>query len=252
MALIEINQYSDYITLLTLNRPASRNALNRELLLELQDVLHHLDTRVLIITGAGKAFCAGADLKERLGMTPEEADETSVNIGRKISMIEELPYVTIAALNGGAYGGGLELALACDFRLAVPDAEIGLTETSLGIIPGAGGTQRLTRLAGPSRAKELIFTAEPVSADTALELGLLEEVSADVVESAIKLAERISKNAPLAVTAAKKAVNRALDLPLADGLHYERECYDLVLNSEDRIEGLQAFKEKRKPNYKGK
>ncbi|WP_341777590.1 enoyl-CoA hydratase-related protein [Macrococcus lamae] len=252
MKYIELTQHSDHIAILTLNRPDSKNALNRELLAELQEVVRNLTTRVLIITGAGNVFCAGADLKERLGMSPEEANQTSLNIGAKIKWIEDLPYVTIAAMNGAAYGGGLELALACDFRVAVPEAKIGLTETSLGIIPGAGGTQRLTRLIGPSQSKRMILTAEPISASAALDAGILEEVSEDVIEAALMLAERIAKNAPLALKAAKMAVNRATDLSIEEGLKYERECYDIVLNSEDRVEGLQAFKEKRKPNYKGK
>lgn len=252
MTLLTVEHYNDSIVIVRLNRPDSKNALNRALLNELQEALDKLSTRVLIITGNGNVFCAGADLKERHGMTPEEANKTSLNIGSKIKLLEDVPFVTIAAMNGGAYGGGLELALACDFRMAVPSAKIGLTETSLGIIPGAGGTQRLTRLIGPAKAKQLIFTAEPISAEEALKLGIVEEVAADVLSAAIQLAERISQNAPLALKAAKQAVNKALDLSIDEGLIYERECYDIVLNSEDRIEGLQAFKEKRQPNYKGK
>ncbi len=252
MTLLTVEHYNDSIVIVRLNRPDSKNALNRALLNELQEALDKLSTRVLIITGNGNVFCAGADLKERHGMTPEEANETSLNIGSKIKLLEDVPFVTIAAMNGGAYGGGLELALACDFRMAVPSAKIGLTETSLGIIPGAGGTQRLTRLIGPAKAKQLIFTAEPISAEEALKLGIIEEVAADVLSAAIQLALRMAKNAPLALKAAKQAINKALDLSIDEGLIYERECYDIVLNSEDRIEGLQAFKEKRQPNYKGK
>lgn len=250
--MIKLEQLNDNVTVLTLNRPESRNALSTELLSELEKNLKDIAPRVLIITGEGSVFCAGADLKERAGMTPEEANETSINIGRKIKMIEDLPYVTIAAMNGGAFGGGLELALACDFRIMNENIKVGLTETSLGIIPGAGGTQRLTKIAGPSISKLMIFTAEPVNAEKALQYGIADIVSDDVMRDAVKLSIRISKNAPVALQAAKKAVNKAMDLPIEEGLKFERECYDMTLHTEDRIEGLMAFKEKRQPNYKGK
>lgn len=238
------------------NRPKTMNALSQELVNEFEALVRktHGDwnIRALIITGAGRAFCAGADLKERATMSEDEVRKFLTQLGALLSSLEQLHCPVIAAMNGYALGGGLELALACDFRLAAGDARLGLTETSLGIIPGAGGTQRLSRLIGPGRAKELIFTARKIDAQTAYELGLVHQVCADaLLDVARKLAFEIAANAPIAVAAAKEAIQNGNDLELARGLELERRAYEKTIHTRDRLEALQAFKEKRKPMFKG-
>lgn len=243
---------------ITLNRPESANALSLLLLKGLGDCLRLLaddaDVRVILLKGAGeRIFCAGADLKERAGMSQTEARGALRTIGEVVEMLAKLPQPTIACLNGGAYGGGLELALACDFRFAADGITMGLTETSLGIIPGAGGTQRLPRLIGPTRAKQLIFTAERISAAKACHIGLVDQVVQgdqlyDFVE---RFAAQMAQNAPLAVRAAKKAITLGMETDLNRGVVIEREVYEELLPTLDRLEGLRAFAEKRKPNYMG-
>jgi methylglutaconyl-CoA hydratase len=246
------------IAIATLNRPEAANALSTSLLNELSELLGDLafrkDIRVVIVTGAGeKVFCAGADLKERAGMNETEVRKTVALIRETINQVEQLPQPVIAVLNGSAFGGGLELALACDIRVAVDTAQLGLTETSLGIIPGAGGTQRLPRLIGKGKAKELIFTAKRITAQEAAQIGLVEYVvpRAQLMEKALEIAGQIAANAPIAVRQAKLAVNRGLDVDLATGLRLEQMAYEVTIPTKDRLEGLQAFKEKRKPVYKG-
>ncbi|BDG35669.1 enoyl-CoA hydratase [Geobacillus sp. 44B] len=246
------------IAIVTLNRPEAANALSTSLLNELSELLGDLafrkDIRVVIVTGAGeKVFCAGADLKERAGMNETEVRKTVALIRETINQVEQLPQPVIAVLNGSAFGGGLELALACDIRVAVDTAQLGLTETSLGIIPGAGGTQRLPRLIGKGKAKELIFTAKRITAQEAAQIGLVEYVvpRAQLMEKALEIAGQIAANAPIAVRQAKLAVNRGLDVDLATGLRLEQMAYEVTIPTKDRLEGLQAFKEKRKPVYKG-
>lgn len=246
------------IAIVTLNRPEAANALSTSLLNELSELLGDLafrkDIRVVIVTGAGeKVFCAGADLKERAGMNETEVRKTVALIRETINQVEQLPQPVIAVLNGSAFGGGLELALACDIRVAVDTAQLGLTETSLGIIPGAGGTQRLPRLIGKGKAKELIFTAKRITVQEAAQIGLVEYVvpRAQLMEKALEIAGQIAANAPIAVRQAKLAVNRGLDVDLATGLRLEQMAYEVTIPTKDRLEGLQAFKEKRKPVYKG-
>lgn len=248
-----------HIGMITLNRPEAANAMSRQLLITLQDYIKKVkrDTtiRVLIITGTGtRAFCAGADLKERKGMTDQEVIDTVQLIGSTISAIENIHIPTIAALNGVAFGGGLELALACDMRIATQGIKLGLTETSLGIIPGAGGTQRLSRLISVGQAKKLIFTANPIDSDEAKTIGLVEEVVDEIhaSQTAMEWAKMIAQNAPIAVKQAKKAINEGLDMSLAEGLDFEHVCYQQTINTLDRLEGLQAFAEKRLPNFVGK
>ncbi|UOQ42935.1 enoyl-CoA hydratase-related protein [Halobacillus salinarum] len=257
--LIRVEEVQDHVGLLTLHRPEAANALSHELLDALRDSLVQLKTkepyRALIITGAGeKAFCAGADLKERKGMTEAQVIQTVEKIGRTIRLIEEFPAPTIAAVNGAAFGGGLELALGCDLRIMSTKAKAGLTETSLAIIPGAGGTQRLTRLIGLGKAKEMIFTAKPVDADRAFALGLVEHLSEpdNLLSEAKQLAGMIAENGPVALKEAKKAIQLGFQTDLTTGMEIERLCYQNTIPTEDRLEGLQAFKEKRKPIYKGK
>lgn len=247
-----------HVALVTLNRPDAMNACNRELLAGLRETLDALrfdpEIRAIVVTGAGeKAFCAGADLKERAGMTPLEVKRFIVTIRDTFTMLEAMGKPVIAAINGVALGGGTELALACDIRIAAETAMLGLTETGLGIIPGAGGTQRLPRLIGKGKAKELIFTARRVSASEALAIGLVEQVvpAAELTASAMQMAERIAENGPMAVEQAKYAINAGIETDLATGLLIESRCYDVIIPTRDRLEGLAAFKEKRKPQYRG-
>jgi len=245
------------ILLARLQRPEAMNAISVALQEKLGELAHALrargDVRALVLIGSGRAFCAGADLKERAGMD-EAAVHRFLNRTNEIfAQFEELPIPTIAALNGFAFGGGLELALCCDLRLAAESARLGLTETSLGIIPGAGGTQRLARAIGLPRAKELVFTARKIDAGAALELGLVHESVPDdaLLERALEVAEEITQNAPIALKQAKIALNRGYDTDLASGLAIERKAYDNTLPTRDRLEALQAFREKRPPMYRG-
>ncbi|MFS0763782.1 enoyl-CoA hydratase [Peribacillus phoenicis] len=257
-SLVEISTEEKGIALVTLNRPDAANALSTELLHCLVEVLEELKSdsnlRTVIITGSGeKAFCAGADLKERAGMNEDKVRETVKLIGDTITAVENLPVPVIAAINGSAFGGGLELALACDIRIASETAKVGLTETSLGIIPGAGGTQRLPRIVGMPTAKELIYTARRLDAKTAHALKIISHVYSPqhLLEEAKKLAKEIAVNAPLALRAAKAAINQGAETDLKTGLQIEKDCYQTTLKTRDRLEGLSAFKEKRKPVFKG-
>jgi enoyl-CoA hydratase/carnithine racemase len=246
------------ISIITLNRPQVYNALNLPALEELgrivRELIHSKATRVVVITGAGeKAFCSGADLKERRGMNEDQVRRYIHTIRETFQAVARLPKPVIAAVNGVALGGGMELALACDLRLADEHAVFGLTETSLGIIPGAGGTQRLARLVGPSKAKELIFTAQRITAQEAMEMGMLNRVveGEKVMQTALEWAERINQNAPLALAQAKFAIDRGLEADLDTGLALETKAYEVLIPTKDRQEGLLAFKEKRKPIYLG-
>lgn len=257
-SLVEISHEEQGIALVTLNRPDAANALSTELLHCLVEGLYELrrdsNLRTVILTGAGKkAFCAGADLKERAGMNDDKVKETVKLIGDTITAVENLPVPVIAAINGSAFGGGLELALACDIRIASETAKVGLTETSLGIIPGAGGTQRLPRIVGMPTAKELIYTARRLDAKTAHALKIISHVYSPqhLLEEAKKLAKEIAVNAPLALRAAKAAINQGAETDLKTGLQIENDCYQTTLKTLDRLEGLSAFKEKRKPVYRG-
>lgn len=244
---------------LTLNRPTAGNALSRAMVAELGAVVRELrhDTalRALVITGAGeKAFCTGADLKERRAMTLDDTRAFLAALNGALNELADFPAPVIAAINGAAFGGGLELALACDMRIAVDSAEMGLIEVRLGIIPGAGGTQRLARIAGLAAAKELILTGRRISAARALELRIVSQVVAPdaLVESAMRLAAEIAECAPLAVSEAKHAIDGGRALRMGDSLALEQACYEVVLASADRNEGLAAFAEKRPPVFKGK
>jgi len=227
----------------------------RELELAVDDVHSSEDLRVLIITGAGeRAFCAGADLKERLTMSEDEVRSFLSTIRRLFAKIEELPLPVIAAINGVSLGGGTELALACDLRVASTSASMGLTETRLAIIPGAGGTQRLPRLVGTARAKELIFTGRKLTAQEGLSIGLVNRIVAsdELMDGCLELVVDISKGGPIALAQAKFAINKGQDVELQTGLAIEASAYEACIPTEDRIEGLKAFKEKRKPVYKGR
>ncbi|WP_124727723.1 enoyl-CoA hydratase [Staphylospora marina] len=257
MAVIRVEK-QDGIKILTLNRPEMYNALNLELLLELKSIaeetVHDRETRVVIITGEGeKAFCSGADLKERRTFTEDQVRRYIHTIRETFTLVERIPMPVIAAINGVAFGGGTELALACDIRIADETASMGLTETSLGIIPGAGGTQRLPRLIGKAKAKELIFTAARIPASEAYQIGLVNRVvpKGTALEESIRMAERIKENAPLALKQAKFAIDRGMETDLDTGLLLETRSYETLIPTKDRLEGLAAFKEKRKPRYTG-
>lgn len=247
------------ILLITLNRPEVHNALCLSLLYELRDLLlkYWFDSgiRVLVITGSGdKAFCAGADLKERIGMSEEEVRNFIRTIRDTFTMLEDIPKPVICAINGVAFGGGLELALACDIRIASSNAVLGLTETSLAIIPGAGGTQRLPRIVGVAKAKELIFLAKRITASEALSIGLVNEVveSEKLLDRAFEIANEIADKGPIAIAQAKFAINKGVECDIKTGLEIETKAYEVLIPTEDRVEGLKAFLEKRKPQYKGR
>ena len=247
------------IGLITLSRPEAANAMSVQLLRELSDTLDQLNgdpaVRVVLLTGEGeKAFCAGADLKERKGMSDRQVKQIVQLIGTTVAKVETLAQPVIAVLNGVAFGGGLELALACDLRMAATHVKLGLTETSLGIIPGAGGTQRLPRLIGLGKAKELIYTARRLNAEEAKDYGIVEYVyeGNEVMEKARQLALEMAKNAPLSLVQAKVAINQGVEVDLATGLKIESLAYSALIPTEDRLEGLLAFQEKRTPQYSGK
>lgn len=247
------------VAVITLNRPDDLNAFNYESLVRLGEVVEEIrqnrhQIRSVIVTGAGRAFSAGADLKERRTLNAQQVRRNVRAIREVFTAVEELPQPTIAAVNGYAFGGGFELMLACDLRLAVRDARMGLTEVSLGIIPGAGGTQRLPRLIGPSRAKELILTARKINAEDALQYGLLNGIADDAEQlrrMAFELANEIAANAPLAVYQAKYAINRGSNVDLYSGMEVEAQAYEMIIPTKDRAEALAAFADKRKPVFRG-
>lgn len=248
----------NYIGYITLNRPESYNCFSYQSLVELEAIVdkieHDPEVRVVIITGAGeKSFSTGADLKERKTMTEQEVRKTVKKIRNVFNKVAKLPQPTIAAVNGYAFGGGFELMLACDFRIGVDEAVIGLTELTWAIIPGAGGTQRLPRLIGEAKAKELILTAEKINAQKAYEYGIFTKVvSREVLmEESVKLANRMLELGPIALQQAKFAISKGMDVDLQTGLEIEFKAYEQTIPTKDRIEALQAFSEKRKPQFKG-
>lgn len=249
----------DGVATFTLNRPEVMNAFNfpmlRALKAQIEAVRFKPGVRVVIITGSGeKAFCAGADLKERATLDEVQVREFIFTIRDLFTAIEFLNKPVIAAVNGIALGGGTELALACDIRIAAANASMGLTETRLAIIPGAGGTQRLPRLIGRGKAKELIFTGRRVDAREALQIGLINRVceTGMLLDECNKMAAMICEAGPIAIEQAKYAINCGLETDLHTGLAIESNAYWATIPTEDRLEGLAAFHEKRKPVYKGK
>jgi enoyl-CoA hydratase/carnithine racemase len=247
------------VATLTLNRSEVMHAINRDLV---RSLAKHLDAirldpgiRVVVVTGAGdKAFCAGADLKERATLTAGQVEAFLFSLRQVINEIEQLPQPVIAAINGWAFGGGLELVLVADIRLAADSAVMGLTETRLAIIPGGGGTQRLPRLIGRGKAKELIFTGRRIGAAEALSMGMVNQICPPnrLVAESLKMAGQIAEAGPIAVRQAKFAIDAGLESDLQTGLSIEAHAYQACIPTEDRLEGLAAFKEKRKPVYKGK
>jgi enoyl-CoA hydratase/carnithine racemase len=256
---IILEEQNKGVVLLTINRPEVMNSINFPLLKQLSTKIDQLkfnpEVRVVIVTGTGgKAFCAGADLKERVNMSPVQVEAFIDTLGNLFSAIEHLPKPVIAAVNGVALGGGTELALAADIRIAATNAIMGLTETKLAIIPGGGGTQRLPRLVGKGKAKELIFTGRRIDAKEALSIGLVNQVAEpqELLSECKKMAVMICEAGPIAVAQAKHAINYGLETDLHTGLAIEANAYKVCIPTADRLEGLAAFREKRPPVYKGK
>jgi enoyl-CoA hydratase len=248
-----------HLGVLTLDRQDRLNAINKTMTEELADLVGRLEAnaelRVLIVTGAGRAFCAGADIKERAeGAEDFSLQRTSASISPTFRRLERLSQVSIAAINGPAAGGGLELALACDLRIASTEARIGLPEVTLGILPGAGGTQRLPRLIGPARAKEMMLFGELVDAQKAFDWGIVNALAEPdkLMDVARSWAGTLLERPPLSIAHIKGAVNTAMDVDLDSGIQYEQRASAILAMSEDRREGQQAFVERRKPNFKGR
>ncbi len=248
------------VGVLTLDRPERKNALSRHALRELgrlgAELVADPSVKVIVLTGGGsQVFCAGADLKERQGFTNEDV-RVQVGLYRtELRVLDKSPKPVVAALNGVALGGGLELALLCDLRVAAPHVKLGLPETTLGIIPGAGGTQRLPRIVGEARAKEMILLGRAIGAEQALAWGLVNRVSpagVDVVDDTLAWVEPIASGAPIAQAAALGAIDDSFDVTLDQGLALERVHYDETVRSADRLEALAAFAEKRKPAFQGR
>jgi enoyl-CoA hydratase len=244
---------------ITINRPQQLNALNSEVFSELNKMIKHIDEdkniKVAIITGSGdKAFAAGTDIKEMKDMSPLEARDFAILGGKAIDGIENSIKPVIAAVNGFALGGGCELSMACDLRIASDQAKLGQPEVNYSIIPGGGATQRLPRIVGLGRAKELIFTGDIINAQDAFQMGLVNRVvpSDRLMDEARTIAEKILSKGPLAVRFAKEAVNLAMELPLTEGLRREIQLFSKTCGTEDKNEGARAFLEKRSPHFKGK
>ncbi|HEX4507809.1 MAG TPA: enoyl-CoA hydratase-related protein [Alphaproteobacteria bacterium] len=253
-------ELSDRILTVTLNRPEAMNALNSQMGLDLIDVwkrlsAQHDDVRAVILTGSGeRAFCAGGDFKERDGMTDDAWRAQHEIFEHAFQAIIDSAVPVIAAANGHAYGGGLEFVLAADFAYGVSTARFALTEVTIGIMPGGGGTQTLPRAVGPRRAKELILTGQPFSAEQALEWGVLNRVCepGTLMDAVMATAKTIAGNAPLSVRQAKKSIQAGLQTDLHSGLKIEIEAYNHLVPTEDRREGIRAFVEKRKPAFHGR
>jgi len=247
------------VALITLNRPKALNALNTALLTELKDALEAAESdarvRILVITGAGnKAFCAGADITEIRDKNPEEAGEWSRWVQGILTRLEQMKKLVIAKIQGFCLGGGLELAMACDFRIASETAIFGQPEINLAIIPGGGSTQRLPRLIGKPKAMELLMTGEQIEAAEALRLRLVNTVvPVDELDRAVdELIKKLLSKSPATLGILKDAVNRGVEMDLEHALEYEAKCFESALKTEDAREGLKAFLEKRKPEFKGK
>jgi enoyl-CoA hydratase len=243
MSRVVVDERSGGVAVVTLNRPDRLNALDTELLTALEQAFARLPGRVAVLTGAGRAFCTGADLKARAAMSDEEWRADHGHVRRALAAVRGCPLPTIAAIEGFALAGGLELALACDLIVAARDAQLGLPEVRRGIMPGAGATKALPPIVGATRAKRLVFTGRPVDAETAAAWGLVAELAAPgaALERALELATEIADNAPLAVQAAKRSLDGGDEL----------DAYGSVLGSDDQREGIRAFVEKRPPHFRG-
>ncbi|XP_073020276.1 probable enoyl-CoA hydratase 2, mitochondrial [Primulina eburnea] len=243
---------------LTLERPETKNAIGRDMLKRLEHTFEAVNkdntAKVLMISSSvPKVFCAGADLKERKTMSSSEIKDFVRRLRSTFSLLEELNVPTIAVIEGAALGGGLEMALSCDLRICVEDTVLGLPETGLAIIPGAGGTQRLSRLVGKSIAKDLIFTGRKITGRDAVSIGLVNYCvsSGEARLKALGIARDIIQKGPLAIRMAKRAINGGIEVDMVSALELEENCYEQLLHTKDRLEGLAAFAERRKPVYTG-
>ena len=259
-ATLKTEMAEPHVLVVTLNRPEVANAINTQMGRDFLDLWTRLtedagDVRCVVLTGAGeKAFCAGGDLKERNGMTREQWVRQHEIFERQYWTLVDLYVPVIAAVNGHAYAGGFETVLSCDFAYAAKGARFALTEVSLGIMPGAGGTQNLPRAVGERRAKEIIMTARPFSAQQACEWGVVNEVCEpqDLMPRVLETARAIAHNAPLSIRQVKKSVRFGMQMELKTAYRFEIEAYNRLVETEDRYEGIKAFNEKRKPVFKGR
>lgn len=257
---LQLDEPAPGLLVITLNRPAVRNALNTQMGRELREFFVPLKftpegLRCIVITGAGdKAFCSGGDLKERKGMTDDAWRLQHAIFEEAYYAVMDSAVPVIAAVNGAAYAGGCELALACDFVFASSEARFALTEVTIGIMPGGGGTQNLPRAVGERRAKQIILTGMPFTAQQACDWGLVNEVHAPglLMPAVMEVAQRIASNAPISVRQAKKSIHGGMQMDLASGLAFEVQAYERMISTDDRHEGINAFNEKRKPNFKGR
>jgi len=256
---LAVSRHDEHVLMVRLNRPQASNAMNTQMGVDLMELFEQfqLDVegiRTVVVTGTGeKAFCAGGDLKERNGMTDTQWLKQHAMFERMLRAIISCPIPVIGAINGAAYGGGCEITAAFDFAYAADTARFALTEVTLGIMPGAGGTQNLPRAVGERRAKEIILTGAPFTAQEAFEWGLINRVmpQAQLIEETLKTAGRIARNAPISIRQAKQSITRGLQMSLADGLAFEIECYNRMVSTKDRLEGVRAFNEKRAPQFQG-
>jgi len=257
---LDLKLVSEHVLLVTLNRPEVANAHNTQMGLDLRDLWTGLyvdqeGLRCIIVTGAGgKVFSAGGDLKERHGMSDEQWHRQHHIFEHAIMSMTDCPVPIIAAVNGAAYGGGCEFAMAADFIYAARRARFALTEVTLGIMPGAMGTQHMPRAVGVRRAKEIILTGTPFSAEQAHAWGLVNKICDDesLLDEALATAERIAGNAPISTRQAKRAISVAIEVDIKSGYAFEIEAYNRMVGTEDRLEGIRAFNEKRRPQFKGR
>lgn len=253
-----ILEIADHVATLTINRPESMNAINSAMMTDFSSALDRLENdetvHALIVTGGQTVFAAGADIKEISTMdTPSVAHAFVRKIQKNLNRLEALTIPVIASVNGLAFGGGCELALACDYRICSETARFALPEINLGLMPGAGGTQRLPRLIGPARAMEMLFSGQPISAETALAFGLVNKVAASdrMWAETCKLAELYSRKPRWAMKWIKSAVRIGMTMDISSALEYETRCFELLFSTKDEKEGVQAFIEKRKPSFSG-
>ena len=258
-ATLRLSIGADRVGLVTLDRPDVRNAMNTQMMTDLRDCFSQFyvdpnQAACLVVTGSGdQAFCSGGDLKERRGMSDETWRQQHAIIEQMVRAMHDCPVPIIAAVNGAAYAGGMEIALACDFVYAAEHARFALTEVTLGIMPGAAGTQNLPRAVGVRRAKEIILTGTPFGAAEAFEWGMVNKVvpGPRLMEEVMAVARRIAANAPVSVRQAKKSIDRATEVDRSTGYAFEIEAYNRTVVTKDRQEGINAFNEKRKPVYRG-
>jgi enoyl-CoA hydratase len=257
---VTVEYPQEHAVLVTLNRPAVANAMNTQMGLDLLEVFDGFCStpnkqRCIVLTGAGaKAFCGGGDLKQRNGMTDEQWQDQHLIFERMIRAVVSCPVPIIAAVNGAAYAGGMEISLCCDFIYAAETARFALTEVTLGIMPGAGGTQNLPRAVGGRRAKEILLTGRPFTVQQAFEWGMINRICKPetLVAEALETAAIIAGNAPISTRQIKQSVNMGLNTDLQTGMMFEIEAYNRMVPTDDRREGILAFNEKRKPVYKGR